>query len=93
MKKDQTRNVEVKETAQSVDWYGEWDIIREIKSVSNKPTKESKPSEVVNTSKPRKVVSKRTEKLSKERKSELVQKAKARVVANQIELKEVINNK
>jgi hypothetical protein len=88
--KDQTRSIQVKETPQSVNWWGEWDIVREIKSVSNKQPKEAKPSEVVNTSKPRKVVSKRTEKPSKERKKELVQEARARVVSNQQELKEII---
>ena len=88
--KDQTRNIQVKETPQSVNWWGEWDIVREIKSVSNKQPKEAKPSEVVNTAKPRKVVSKRTEKPSKERKKELVQEARARVVSNQQELKEII---
>lgn len=88
--KDQTRNIEVKETPQSVNWWGEWDIIREIKSASNKQPKEAKPSKVVNTSKTRKVVSKRTEKPSKQRKRELVQEARARVVSNQQELKEII---
>lgn len=90
--KDQTRNIQVKETPQSVNWWGEWDIVREIKSVSTKQPKEPKPSKVVNTSKPRKVASKRTEKAAKERKAELVQDAKARVVANQLELKEIIKN-
>ena len=90
--KDQTRNIEVKETPQSVNWWGEWDIVREIKSQSNRPKKAPKPSKVVNDSKPRVVASKRTEKPSKERKAELVQKARARVVANQMELKEVVNN-
>ena len=40
--KDQTRNIQVKETPQSVNWWGEWDIVREIKSVSNKQPKEAK---------------------------------------------------
>jgi len=90
--KDSTRNIEVKETPQSVNWWGEWDIVREIKSQSNRPKKAPKPSKVVNDSKPRVVASKRTEKPSKERKAELVQKARARVVANQMELKEVVKN-
>jgi hypothetical protein len=90
--KDSTRNIEVKETPQSVNWWGEWDIIREIKSQSNRPKKAPKPSKVVNDSKPRVVASKRTEKPSKERKAELVQKARARVVSNQMELKEVVKN-
>lgn len=90
--KDQTRKIEIKETPQVSNQWGEWDIVREIKSVSNKQPKEAKPSEVVNDSKPRKVGSKRTEKPSKERKAELVQDAKARVVANQLELKEIVKN-
>ena len=90
--KDQTRNIQVKETPQSVNWWGEWDIVREIKSVSTKQPKEPKPSKVVNEGKPRVVASKRTEKPSKQRKRELVQEAKDRVVANQSELKEIIKN-
>ena len=89
--KDQTRKIEVKETPQVSNQWGEWEIVREIKSESNKPKKAPKPSKVVNDSKPRKVGSKRTEKPSKERKAELVQNAKARVIANQLELKEIVS--
>ena len=88
--KDLTRNIEVTETPQSTDWFGEWDIVREIKSQSNRPKKEPKPSKVINDSKPRVVKSKRTEKPSKERQSEVLQKARERVIANQMELKEVV---
>ena len=35
--KDQTRKIEVKETPQVSDQWGEWEIVREIKSQSNKP--------------------------------------------------------
>ena len=90
--KDQTRNIEVKETPQVSNQWGEGEIVREIKSQSNKEKKAPKPSKVVNDSKPRVVASKRTEKPSKERKAELVQKARARVVSNQMELKEVVKN-
>jgi len=87
--KDQTRNIEVKETPQVSNQWGEGEIIREIKSQSNKEKKAPKTSKVVNDSKPRVVASKRTEKPSKERQRELIQNAKARVVANQVELEEV----
>ena len=90
--KDQTRKIVVKETPQVSNQWGEREIVREIKSESNKPKKAPKPSKVVNDSKPRVVASKRTEKPSKERQRELIQNAKARVVANQIEL-EVVKEK
>jgi hypothetical protein len=87
--KDKTRNIEVTETPQTKSQWGDSDIVREIKSQSNKQKKAPKTSKVVNDSKPRKVESKRTEKLSKERQSELIQKAKARVISNQKELETI----
>jgi len=69
--------------------WGDSEQIRVIKTTQAPKSKLKKDGKVSNTSEARKVVSKRTEKPSKERKSELVQNAKARVISNQAELVEV----
>ena len=69
--------------------WGKYGEMRVIKTTQAPKSKLKKSGEVTNTTEARKVVSKRTEKPSKERKRELIIKAKARVVSNQAELVEI----
>ena len=69
--------------------WGKAGEIRTIKTTQQPKSKVVKDSKVVSTSEVRKVGSKRTEKPSKERQTELIQNAKARVVSNQSELIEI----
>ena len=69
--------------------WGDSEQIRVIKTTQAPKSKLKKSGEVTNTTEARKVVSKRTEKPSKERKRELIIKAKARVISNQAELAEI----
>ena len=69
--------------------WGKAGEIRTIKTTQQPKSKPAKESKVSNTAETRKVVSKRTEKPSKERQRELIQNAKARVVSNQSELIEI----
>ena len=69
--------------------WGDSEQIRVIKTTQAPKSKLKKSGEVSNTTEARKVVSKRKEKVSKERKVELIQKAKARVVSNQSDLVEL----
>ena len=75
--------------------WGKSEEIRTIKTTQKDKSKLKKDSKVVSTSETRKVSSKRTEKPSKARQSELISKAKARVISNQVELEEIkkTNNK
>ena len=69
--------------------WGNSEEIRTIKTTQKDKSKLKKDSKVVSTSETRKVSSKRTEKPSKARQSELISKAKARVISNQVELEEI----
>ena len=69
--------------------WGKAGEIRTIKTTQQPKSKPAKESKVSNTAETRKVVSKRTEKPSKERQRELIQNAKARVVSNQSVLMEI----
>ena len=69
--------------------WGDSEQIRVIKTTQAPKSKLKKSGKVSNTAEVRKVASKRKEKVSKERKVELIQKAKARVISNQSDLVEL----
>ena len=83
------REEETKSSFEIENQWGKYGEMRVIKTTQAPKSKLKKSGEVSNTTEARKVVSKRTEKPSKERKAELVQNAKARVISNQADLVEL----
>ena len=83
------RKEETASTFEIDNQWGKAGEIRTIKTTQQSKSKLVKDSKVVSTSEVRNVGSKRTEKLPKERKVEIINNAKMRVISNQADLQEL----